>query len=202
MEELGDVAHEYRRLRDLVFRLYGEEASGRTPSIITEQDALVLYTLARGLRPTLVIETGVSDGMSSAVILRALKANDHGNLSSIDFPLVGLPRLYGRAPGWIVPANTRDRWHLLLGRSAQILPPLLRRQPRIDMFLHDSEHSVSNMRWEFATALQHLTPGGLLLADDALANDAFIEVASDSHGGDRWSITTDGMGLLRRAPSG
>lgn len=195
--ELDNISVEYRGLRDQVCRLYRPGTSGRTPSVITEQDALVLYALVRGLRPTHVVETGVSDGMSSTMILHGLAANDHGSLTSVDFPLVGLPRLYGQRPGWIVPLGLQNRWHLLLGSSAKTLPPLLRLQPRIDMFLHDSEHSMENMSWEFAVAIEHLTTGGLLLADDALANDAFLELVAGAAWGERWTITSDGMGLLR-----
>src|SRR6185295_2535073 len=43
-----------------------------------------LYLTVRLMQPGLVVETGVFDGVSSALILRALEDNCYGRLISID----------------------------------------------------------------------------------------------------------------------
>lgn len=75
----------------------------------------------------------------------------------------------------MVPAELRSRWHLVLGRSQDELPPLLEQLDGIDLFMHDSEHSYECMSFEFATAWTALRPGGVLIADDVTVNTAWDE---------------------------
>ncbi len=75
----------------------------------------------------------------------------------------------------MVPPELRDRWHLVLGRSQDELPPLLERIGEIDFFMHDSEHSYECMSFEFETAWPALRPGGALVADDVTVNSAWPE---------------------------
>jgi len=44
------------------------------------------------------------------------------------------------------------------------------------MFVHDSLHTYSHMKWEFETALRSLRPGGVLISDDIEGNRAFEEL--------------------------
>jgi hypothetical protein len=168
-----------------------------------------LYTFVRLTRPARVIETGVASGISTAIILSALERNGEGHLWSIDFPnfegegyvnadgqreTVRVPA--GREPGWVVPDRLRSRWELVLGRSSDVLPALLKRVGPIGMFFHDSEHSEANMTFEYRTAWAGLGPGGLLYSDDVIWNRAF-EVFSLSVGV-RPSLTPAGRGAIRR----
>ena len=197
--EESEIRSRYHGLRALIDECYGRQAQGRIPSVVTEEDALLLYAVVRSLSPEVVVETGVSDGMSSAIILAALEKNGRGTLHSIDFPLMGIPRLYRRMPGWVVPEQYRRRWQLRLGPSHRLLEPLLREVGPIGVFFHDSEHSFAQMSWEFRTALSHLCRGGVVISDDVFANDAFSEICSATPGA-AWATTSGGMGLLR--PSG
>jgi predicted O-methyltransferase YrrM len=128
-----------------------------------------LYAVVRAFKPGVIVETGVSSGMSSAHILRALAANRAGRLHSIDLPNVqeGSVLPPGRTTGWIVPDHLRDRWQLRIGDSRQLLPALLEGLGHVDLFLHDSDHSYENMVFEFEQALPWLERGGLFMSDDA-----------------------------------
>src|SRR5205085_9625877 len=57
-----------------------------TPGAMLSRQAGILYALIRARRPSVIIETGVCNGVSSAVILTALERNQHGHLYSIDLP--------------------------------------------------------------------------------------------------------------------
>jgi len=131
-------------------------------------EAAELYAVVRAFKPGVIIETGVASGISSAHILRALAANGKGRLYSIDLPNVqqgsGLPQ--GRTSGWIVPDSLRGRWKLQIGDTRKLLPELLATLERVDLFLHDSDHSYEAMVFEFEQALPRLAYGGLLLSDD------------------------------------
>ena len=138
------------------------------------------------------METGVCNGVSTAFLLLALERNGEGDLYSIDLPEVageeyeqgtfwdgkgGAVIPPGKEPGWMVPADLRRHWQLVLGRSQEELPPLLERLGEIDFFMHDSEHSYECMSFEFDTAWAALRSGGVLVADDVTVNSAWEEFA-------------------------
>lgn len=144
----------------------------------------LLYLVVRIARPEVVVETGVFDGQSSAVILQALCDNDRGLLVAVDLP--ALETIYGsthemrestlpssRQPGWAVPSFLCDRYRLSLGDSAELLPKLLDEYPSVDIFFHDSLHTREHMYFEYSTVWPRLSDGGVLLSDDIWWNSAF-----------------------------
>jgi len=132
------------------------------------------YLLCRLIQPSVVMETGVAYGVSSAFILRALEENGRGTLHSVDLPPLRseAERFWGVA----VPEELRGRWRLHRGTSARVLPRLLRETGSVDLFVHDSLHTHRNMRREFETVWPYLRTGGALLADDVERNRAFGEL--------------------------
>lgn len=136
------------------------------------------YLLCRLLVPSVVVETGVAYGVSSAFILRALEENGRGTLYSVDLPPLG--REAERFWGIAAPEELRDRWRLHRGASGRVLPRLLEETGPVDLFVHDSLHTLGNMRREFETVWPHLRTGGALLADDVERNAAFDELQKNN----------------------
>lgn len=147
---------------------------------------LVLYAVIRGLAPEIAIETGVLHGLTSLVILAALRRNGSGRLVSIDlpsYPSTGpvnrdgyvdtLPA--GLEPGWIVGAPYATKWELRLGRSLDVLPRVLAEHTQVEFFLHDSEHTFDTMTGELVLAWQHLVAGSMLVCDNIDSNSAFAD---------------------------
>jgi predicted O-methyltransferase YrrM len=132
-----------------------------------------LYTMLRILKPEIVLETGVEVGGTTAFILKALEDNNKGTLYSIDCPDYELVHIRGKEVGFVVPEGLRKRWVLKIGKSKDLLPNLLDEINKVDVFLHDSEHSYENMMFEYATVWPYLTEGALLLSDDISWNSAF-----------------------------
>ena len=148
-----------------------------------------LYVIVRALQPQVVVETGVAAGISSAFILKALSDNSRGALYSIDLPgkyctpppdiarFLSPKSLTGQISeervGFAVPDILKDRWTLALGKSSQVLPGLLKQLGKVDLFLHDSEHTYENMMFEFTTVWDYLVPGKLLLSHDIHWNHSF-----------------------------
>jgi predicted O-methyltransferase YrrM len=135
---------------------------------------LVLYIICRKQKPEIVVETGVASGVSSSYVLGALEQNKQGQLYSID-----LPGCQEDHSGWLIPDYLRHRWHLIMGKSSEKLAPFLKKVSRIDIFLHDSDHSYQNMLREFQTAWTSLKDGGLLLAHNIDSNEAFSDFSRD-----------------------
>jgi predicted O-methyltransferase YrrM len=153
-------------------------ANGRGWGVMAADPSLgeLAYALVRAVRPSLVVETGVASGISSAFVLAALEDNGHGELHSIDLPP---PRMVDAdAVGAAIPPDLRVRWHYHWGASRRLLPRLLTGtvgSPRV--FIHDSDHSYENMRWELETAWRALAPGDVLLADDVHFHSGFAHAA-------------------------
>lgn len=150
---------------------------------------MFLYALSRGLKPRSFVETGVLHGLTSLFLLAALDRNGSGGLTSIDAPSYfetgpanrdgvddRLPP--GMEPGWVVPARRRERWDLRIGFSSDLLAPAMRDSGPVDIFLHDSDHTPDNMRFELETALELLADGGFIVCDNCTLNTAFFDFCS------------------------
>jgi hypothetical protein len=137
--------------------------------------AQTLWSLIRHRKPAKIVETGVARGISSAFQLGALEKNGEGQLWSIDLPPV--------RTGWqvdtgsAVPERLRSRWTYIRSSSRRALPPLLTELGAIDMFVHDGLHTAETMTFEFHHVWPYLVTDGVLVADDADANAAYVEFA-------------------------
>ncbi len=150
-----------------------------------------LYVMLRVMRPEVVVETGVFSGVSSSFILKALEDNKRGILYSIDYPLseqeyavalqagkeTAYPLPGGKQPGFAIPEELKGRWVLRQGKSKEVLPALLNELSRVDVFLHDSEHTYENMMFEFSAVWDYLPGVALLLSDNTDYNNAFADFA-------------------------
>lgn len=144
----------------------------------------IYYFVVRKVKPKIVLETGVATGESTYYILQALKDNHFGKLYSIDLPfqwyiygkkhklhLDSLPA--GKKPGFLVPKNLKTNWKLILGNTYEKLPNLLKVLNKIDIFIHDSEHTEKTMTFEYDLSWSYIKKGGLLISDDIDCSEAF-----------------------------
>ena len=147
------------------------EAAGQWVTIggskMSVRDRITLHTLVRALQPRVVVETGVAGGASATVILQNI-ASEGGRLVSIDIAGPHASR-YGE----LIPDPLRSAWELRLQDSAPLLPGVLTELQPLDLFLHDSQHTVSHMRWEYELAWESLRPGGCLASHDVIMTTAF-----------------------------
>lgn len=194
---LGASVRAYSRLGRLI-------TLGRFSALNAE-----LYALVRSKSPDVIVETGVASGVSSTLILAALSRNRTGHLYSIDKPnwdeggyidadgnldRVTTPKALG--PGWLVPAELRDRWTLIQGTSREFLPNLLEQLKHVEFFFHDSEHSYTNMYFEFEEAARFIRSGGVLYSDDIFANTAFADFATSHSSEFAGGVSPVGRGAL------
>jgi len=148
---------------------------------ISLEDGMVLYSLARALRPEYVVETGVAAGLSTSFLGAGLIENGSGALFSIELPPAetGASALADgsryawqeHGVGWAIPksiqAGLAHRHRLILRNACQALPDLLAQIPHIDIFFHDDLHTPDHMLWEYRLIWPHLRSGGVMVSDDA-----------------------------------
>jgi hypothetical protein len=151
---------------------------------------LELYAMVRLGRPSILVESGVSSGVSSTFLLLGVAANKRGTLHSIDLPVPRLDRKpneswsipAGLSSGWAVPAGLKRDWDLLLGRSEDMLQPLLRRLGFVDLYCHDSPVDADHLEFEIGAVSKRLRPGSIVVADNTGANREAFAAAAESVG--------------------
>ncbi|MFP4051775.1 MAG: class I SAM-dependent methyltransferase [Thermoplasmata archaeon] len=191
----GKIKDEFQPLRDKYH-----------PANIGKDNAKLLYSLVREKKPKTVVETGVCNGLSSAVILKALDDNDKGKLYSVDLPAkvnsdeipddrTGAVIPPTKNSGWAVPDKLRSRWTLKIGDTFKQTPTIFKEEESIDIFIHDSDHSYEGMMFEFSLAWRHLKKEGLLLADNIDRNLALSHFAE---GKESKKYKLGKMGLLKK----
>jgi hypothetical protein len=132
-------------------------------------------------RPEVVIETGVAHGVTSRIVLEALRQNRRGHLWSIDLPFPFDHRLHAET-GLAVTDACRPRWSYLKGSSRQRLRPLIDEIGHVDTFIHDSLHTAENTIFEMEQAASAMPVGGVMLVDDIDSHMGFATFASRHSG--------------------
>jgi predicted O-methyltransferase YrrM len=133
---------------------------------------MLLYALILLNGFKVVVETGVANGITTRVIMRALERTN-GTLHSFDI-LDSSRNVYVGSGDW--------RFHKL--EPNRKLQDQLQNEVNsiglCDIWLHDSNHGQTWQAFEFSLAWRHLVPHGVLLSDDVDASPAWGE-ASNSY---------------------
>jgi predicted O-methyltransferase YrrM len=204
LAEAATVAHSQQvferqaYIEDYLDRISREYGAHYAAGWVNWDDALFLYWLVRRLNPKMIVQTGVSNGLSSAFMVLALAKNGAGGrLRAIDLPAVFNPKdpgwtikgnVYGvvipedKTSGWIVPDAYRDHFEVWTGDAKALMPTLVDEVDSIDLFFHDSDHTYDHMMFEFRQAKRKLKAGGLVVADDISWNASLWDFA------DEWAV--------------
>jgi len=131
------------------------------------------YAVIRALKPGLVVETGVHDGLGSSLLLRALERNAAecapGRLIAFDVD---------PSSGWLVEPAWRGRYELVIGDVRRTLAATIAGL-RVGVFIHDSLHTYEHERFEFEVALQHVDERFALISDNAHATTALADLCRE-----------------------
>ena len=137
---------------------------------VEDSTAGFLYAAIRLIEPRTVLETGVADGLSSALIIAAMDANGSGELHSVDI---------AHDVGSLV--GETDRWHLHVvdGSRPESCADTIALLPQLDLFVHDGNHEREYQAAEYAAAWQKLPSGGVLMSDDVDWSYAFLDLLDE-----------------------
>lgn len=124
--------------------------------------AAACYAFVRRLKPRQIVETGVGYGITTAVMLAALRENDGGRLVSVDLPSLRDPQ--GEQAGLAVSADlAKDRWSYRTGSIRRDLPTILAEVAPIDLFVSDSANIATLQRFEWRSVQPMLSSTGAAL---------------------------------------
>jgi len=148
-------------LRDAIAgRLRSSERRGLTDPVPRYARRVGWYAFVRALRPELVVETGTDKGLGTLVLAAALRRNDSeghgtGRVVTVDINPAAGSLICGPYDAYVERRT---------GDSLQVLADL---GERVDLFLHDSDHSAAHEAAELLAIEPHLAPGALVLSDNA-----------------------------------
>jgi predicted O-methyltransferase YrrM len=134
----------------------------------------LLYFLVRRLKPSVVVETGVSSGFSTQAILKAMQINGSGKLYSSDFPLFRIkdPEKY---IGILVDEDLKKDWKLFIEGDRISLPKICNQVDHIDIFHYDSDKSYKGREFALKTISSKTNKDSLIIFDDIHNNSHFYD---------------------------
>jgi hypothetical protein len=194
--------------RRLYAHLAAQHRRAGRESFVEIDAPLELHAIARLLRPAHVVEVGVSSGVSSAYLLRALERNGSGRLHSIDLPSYPTPKQLregstrgswslppGRSSGWAVPPRLRVGWDLRLGDKADVIPILGEQLAQVDVMIYDVPHNESDIRKELRGLGQLLPHGSVVIVDHGPGGGECAALASWARSRGATPTGRSGLGL-------
>ena len=165
---LGELGTDEELMNELRQGLRRRALANREPLLGKRR---ALYCVVRMIRPGVIVESGVKDGLGSAVILRALERNE-----AEGYPGMLLGFDIDPDAGWLVDWRARpEHQSLFIGDVRDTLEPVLE-ENGVDLFINDSLHVYDHERFEFETAARYRRSSRLVLyCDDASVTPALEE---------------------------
>jgi predicted O-methyltransferase YrrM len=133
---------------------------------VEDATATFLYAAVCITRPEIVLETGVADGLSSALMLAAMETNGVGALHSIDI---------ASDVGALIADRSRWHLHVVSDGDPDACAAVIRSIADLDLFLHDGNHEFEYQTAEYDAAWATLRRGGHLMSDDIDWSYAFLD---------------------------
>ncbi|WP_305988577.1 class I SAM-dependent methyltransferase [Roseibium sp. MMSF_3544] len=130
------------------------------------------YALTRALKPKLIVETGVHNGLGALAFTAALKQNatedHHGRYIGLEV----LPHF-----GWLLSGPYEEFGEIRYGKSLDLLSNI---EGPIELFLHDSDHSVDHETSEFRAVEPKLSKNCIVMSDNTYTSPALYEFANET----------------------
>lgn len=129
------------------------------------------YLVARIIKPRLIVETGVHDGIGAVVLTEAIRRNG----------LEGSAGMYrgtdiDTQAGWLLEPGDVDA-RVLFGDSITSLQEL--DNASVDLFINDSDHSADYEYREYEVMTNRLSAQAVILGDNAHATDALMRYSRE-----------------------
>jgi predicted O-methyltransferase YrrM len=128
------------------------------------------YAMVRAMKPKLVVETGVHQGVGAVTIITALRRNSEEGFTG---------RYLGTdidpEAGVLLSDEFLEHGELLYGDS---IDSLERIEEKIDIFINDSDHSEVYEAREYEVIHSKLGLGAIILGDNSHVTDALLKYST------------------------
>jgi hypothetical protein len=131
------------------------------------------YALVRSLKPKLVIETGVDQGVGACVISSALIRNLSDGFAG---RYLGT-EINENAAKLFISSGYATVGQVVFGDSIETLAML---DEKIDLFINDSDHSPEYEYQEYLTIKSKLSPASVIIGDNSHVSDALSRYSFES----------------------
>ena len=131
--------------------------------------AAFLYSYVLANKPAVIVETGVANGITTNILMKALEKTG-GALHSFDID-AKTQNVYRGNGNW--------NFHHLTKNYGSALRSRVQKIGAVDLWIHDSNHGYSWQAFEYALALETLVEDGVLVSDDIDSSTAW-GLASES----------------------
>jgi len=125
------------------------------------------YAVTRAMKPKVIVETGIDKGLGACVLTAALRKNAGEGVAG---------RYYGTDinpnAGYLLAGKYAEVGTILYGDSIESLRAL---DVEIDLFINDSDHSLDYEAAEYETIADKLSPGAVILSDNARCSSRLLE---------------------------
>ncbi len=128
------------------------------------------YAIARAMKPRVIVETGVEQGLGSVVLASALLRN-----AAEGAPGVYIGTDINPQAGYLLQGKYSEVGKIVYGDSIESLKSL---NQRIDLFINDSDHSAEYEAREYDTIRSMLTDHAIVLGDNAHSSESLYQFAS------------------------
>ena len=131
------------------------------------------YTIARILKPKIIVETGVDKGMGALVLCRALQKNKEEGFDGF---------YYGTEinveAGYLFKGELAKFGEIIYGDSIKTLLDFTK---KIDLFVNDSDHSADYEYREYLTIRTKLSKNAIILGDNSHETDKLLRFSVDNN---------------------
>jgi predicted O-methyltransferase YrrM len=130
------------------------------------------YALTRALKPRLIVETGVHFGLGALAFTSALMRNSAEGHPGRYIGLEILPQF-----GWLLAGPYAEFGEVRHGKSLDLLVGI---DGGVDLFVHDSDHSIDHEMSELRLIEPRLSSTGVLLSDNSHTSPALYNFALET----------------------
>ncbi len=131
------------------------------------------YVFARVTKPKLIIETGVDKGLGAVMLCAALLKN---KAEGFEGRYIGTD--INPAAGYLLSGVYSQVGVIHYGDSIESLKKI---QTPIDLFINDSDHSISYEYEEYITIQNKLAPKSIILGDNSAISDSLFRFSRESN---------------------
>lgn len=151
-----------------------------------------LFDYITKIKPQVIVETGVANGVTTRVIQAAIESSDV-EFHSIDTN-INCATINVESKNWT--------FHHLKGNNLKkAIQSTLKSVPQVDLWIHDSDHSYLWQTFEYELALKKLNSGGVLISDDVDFSQAWGELTKSENIGFICTVVDEGkcFGIAQKA---